>query len=156
MSTPPPLASIDQLAHRLGVETADLDGPRAGADLDDASALVRDEAGQSYLTTEGALDSASIPAIVVAITLASARRAYENPSNVTQKSAQDVSMSYAARGDSAVYLTADECTRLRRAGGRMSIGTIQTTRGGRYSETGYVPTGTEDVWFPWYSEDLWS
>lgn len=149
----PPLASPDDLAARLGIETDELDTARAEAWLADASTLVRDEAGQSFLTAEGDL-IALVPDIVTMITLAAAQRAYENPSNVTQKSTADTSMSFAARGDSPVYLTEDECKRLRRLSGAAARGglfAIQTTRGPEPCDTGYVPTDTPGVWFPWYS-----
>jgi len=120
----PPLASLEALSLRLGVTLAGAEADRAGAILDDASALVRSEAGRDWVDDEGAL--ADVPAVVESVTLAVAYRAFRNPDGVSQTSLGDASISY-DRGDgqAAVYLTRDERRSVRRAAGTSAIGTVE-------------------------------
>ncbi len=122
----PPLASVAALELRLGVSLAGTEADRAGAILDDASALVRSEACRDWLDDEGALHD--VPAVVESVTLAAAYRAFRNPDGVSQTSLGDASVSY-DRGDgqAAVYLTRDERKAIRRAAGTSVVGAIELT-----------------------------
>lgn len=154
--TLPALATLDQLAVRLGLAAGELDDDaRALAVLQDASVLVRNVTRRTWLNTEGT-ELLDVPDIVAMVVLSAAQRAYQNPQGITQKTAGDVSMSFAARGQASVYLTETEVAML----GQYSIGTsglrtVATTRGELLGgSTIWVPTnGGPD--FPWYTvEDM--
>lgn len=120
----PALASVDALSLRLGVTLAGAEWERAAAVLDDASALIRSEAGRDWIDGEGQL--ADVPAVVEAVALAVAYRAFRNPEGLAQASLGDASVSY-DRGDghAAVYLTRDERRSVRRAAGTSAVGAIE-------------------------------
>ncbi len=122
----PPLASLEALSLRLGVTLAGAEADRAGAILDDASALVRSEAGREWVDDEVVL--LDVPAVVESVTLAAAYRAFRNPDGVAQTSLGDASIHY-DRGDgqAAVYLTRDERKAIRRAAGTSAVGAIELT-----------------------------
>lgn len=112
----PALASLEALAARLPSGIADSDETRAQAALDDASALIRAEAGETWVTDENELDTDNLPDVVVAVCLAAARRALINPDGVTQESLDGYSTSYS--NDSAdIYLTKAERRLVGSAGG---------------------------------------
>ena len=120
----PPLASVASLGLRLGATLAGSDAERASAVLDDASALIRAEAGQNWVDESEEL--ADVPAIVESIALAVAYRAFRNPEGVSQTSLGDASVSYDRGGGQAgVYLTRDERRAVRRAAGTTAIGAIE-------------------------------
>lgn len=98
----PPLASTDDLDARLPAGLADADPDAAAAALDDASAIVRDEAGKTWLDEDGELTD--VPAMVVAITCACAIRAL-NRSLIYGADGQ-------AQDSSGLYLKKDEKRRL--------------------------------------------
>lgn len=142
-----PLASLEALSTRLGIsppldaETAD--GARAAAALDDASAMVRAEAGLDWLDgeEEDTLDPL-LPDIVVSITLAAAARTYRNPDGFSQASTGDVSISYSReQQSSSVYLTKSEVRAIRRAAGRSSVGSLAL-------ESGFMPESADAYWVP--------
>ena len=119
-----PLASLAALEARLGVTLAGADLDRATAALDDASALIRAEASTDWVDDEGAL--ADVPAIVEAVALAVAYRAFRNPDGVTQTSLGDASVAYdRGTAQAAVYLTRDERRAIRRAAGTTAVGAIE-------------------------------
>lgn len=127
----PPLASLEQLSSRLGItlDAETPDGARAAAALEDASSLVREEAGVDYVDDHGELSDA-IPDTIVSITLAAAGRAYRNPDGKTQTSVGDVSISYSfSSGGASVYLTKAEAQAIRRAAGLSSVSTVELTSG---------------------------
>lgn len=120
------LADIEQMEARLGVslDPESADGARAQAALDDASALIRAEAGKDWLDEAGAL-AADLPVIVQQIALAVALRAYRNPDGATQTSIGDVSISFSGRGGvGSVYLTADERRAIRKAAGVATVKSV--------------------------------
>lgn len=120
----PPLATVAALGLRLGTTLAGADAERAAAVLDDASALIRGEAGTDWVDGEGALSS--VPAVVEAISLAVAYRAFRNPDGVSQTSLGDASVSYdRGTAQAAVYLTRDERRAVRRAAGTTAAGAIE-------------------------------
>lgn len=143
-----PLATLEALAIRLGLDLLDdhgdptsPDGLRALAALEDASALIRGVAGVDWVDEHEQLFG--IPDVVTTITLAVAFRAYSNPQGAVQASVGDTSVSY-SRGESAgsVFLTRAELRAILKAAGANSIGSIQI-------ETGFIPGGGLDpLWAP--------
>lgn len=130
-----------------------MDVLRAEGNLVDASTLVRQITGLTYLDDAGALDPSAVSDVVEMVVLASAKRAYENPTGVTQKTTGDASLSYAARAETAVYLTDSEIAMLRSTVGRSGLSTLSTTRGAHYIDTVYVPIVGTTAQFPWYDAD---
>ncbi len=120
----PALATTDALALRLGVTLAGAELDRGTAVLDDASALIRSEAGVDWVDEQGQL--LDVPPVVESVALAVAYRAYRNPDGLGQASLGDASVSY-DRGDAqaAVYLTRDERRSIRRAAGTSAAGAIE-------------------------------
>lgn len=119
-----PLASVTSLGLRLGITLTGADAERAAAVLDDASALIRAEAGTDWL--DEAEQLSGVPAVVEAIALAVAYRAFRNPDGVSQTSLGDASVAYdRGTGQAAVYLTRDERRAVRRAAGTTVIGAIE-------------------------------
>lgn len=120
----PRLATVDGLEARLGTSLTGDDLRRAEAMLDDASALIRAEAGVTWLDAGGRL--ADVPELIASICMAVAYRAYKNPEGVAQSSVGDVSLSYGRTPPGAVWLTPDERRQVRRlGGGAPSIKTAQ-------------------------------
>lgn len=157
----PALARIEDLAVRLGVAGDEIDDARAQAALDDASTLVRAEVNKTWVVDILAdpvvlLPEAEIPDIVGFVVLAAAKRGYENPSGITQKTAGDVSMTFAARPQSAVYLTDDERALLNSAVFPSTSGlhTVATYRGDLACDTVWIPVVGAPP-FPWLTtEDM--
>jgi hypothetical protein len=131
----PSLADLEELSARLGLtlESGSADALRAQAALDDASALIRAEAGAGFTDWDIVPDSGDsgpnpIPDIITAIALAAAYRAYQNPQGATSAQVGDVSVSYGGTaGGGSVYLTRDERNAIRRAAGRSSTGSLALT-----------------------------
>lgn len=120
----PALATTDALALRLGVTFSVSETERAAAVLDDASALIRSEAGVDWVDEQGQL--LDVPTVVESIALAVAYRAYRNPDGLGQASLGDASVTYdRGPGQSAVYLTRDERRSIRRAAGITAAGAIE-------------------------------
>ncbi len=140
----PALAELADLAARIPGGIEEDDEPRAQAALDDASALIRAEAGDDWVTDGDppALDTDNLPDVAVTVCLAAARRAFVNPDGVTQESLDGYSTSY--RNDSAdVYLTKAERRLISQAGGRTGIGVMPTTRTSTAPDVPYVHLDTE-------------
>lgn len=150
----PALAELGDLTAAIGGQ---VDFARAQADLDEASALIRDDAGVTWLNESGDA-TVDVPDIVRVIALRVARRGYLNPTAATQLTAGDVSTSHYVRSESAIYLTDDERTRIRRAAGTATLSTgfvsVATERGDLAgSVTTWVPT-VDGPPFPWYGGDV--
>lgn len=123
------------------------DPARAQAALDDASSLIRDEAGKSWVDDEGAL---ALPTgtdawradTLVRVCCSAARRSLENPEGISQESLGSYSASM-TNASSDVYLTSGERRSVKRAAGKGSIGAIPVTRGpletGACGDTVYLP-----------------
>ncbi len=123
----PAFASTDDLSARLPGGLSDDDLTRAEAALSDASALIRAEAGKTWV--DDLLALSGVPDVVVSITIAAARRALTNPDGVTSESVQDYSRAFAATSASAdIYLTRGEKSLVRRAAGGTGLWTLSTTR----------------------------
>jgi hypothetical protein len=109
------------LARKLGALPDDFDEverTRGEYLLDEASEVIRDLAGKTWLTTTNALDS--VPRAVARVCVAAAARAFENPHGLVQRSIGDSSKSYdrsKREGGEIVYLTdSEERTVLKAAG----------------------------------------
>ena len=135
----PPLASVAAFEKRLGLSPGTLQGAdlaRAEAALEDASALVRDEAGRSWVDEDGAVTA---PPAIVTVTLKAARRAYVNPNGF--QSEQTGPFAYQLpRGETGVDLTEAERRVVRRAAGRHGLGTLVTPSA--YTDPLPYPSGT--------------
>lgn len=123
----PPLAPVAAMERRLGVAPGTLAGSdlvRAGAALDDASTLIRAEAGTDWVASDGVTVTA--PPVVVTVAVAAALRVYRNPDGYSGESVGDYSYQY-ARESTSTYLTAAEVRMIRQAAGRTSAG-VYTVR----------------------------
>lgn len=151
----PPLASVDDLAAWAG-QDATTDAMRAGAVLSAASALVRAEAGQTWVNANGSL--AEVPADVTAVVVQVAGRVWGNPSGAIQWTKGPFSERYSDDAALGLYLTDAEraiLARHRQGGTPNGLNVLSTTRGEDGSDTVYVPTGPPPSGypFPWYDAD---
>lgn len=137
MALLPALVSLDDFALRVGgISAADED--RAQAALDDASALIRAEAGtETWVDDDGALEA--VPDVIVAVCVAAAIRAFRNPDGVRTESIGTYSVAYADTS-TAVFLTEGERRIIRRAAGLTGIGSVQLE--GEWS------VGMDATWVP--------
>lgn len=126
-----PLADVPDLEARLGRAITGDELGRIEALLDDASALVRDVAGKTWLDpVTGAL--LSVPGSVRWVVLRAAERAVRNPEGFSAES--DGDYSYQRIGvEPGVYLTAGEERAIRRAVGKTGLWSQPLTR----NEDGY-------------------
>lgn len=121
----PPLASISLFARKLGYEPQESELDRAETLLDQASELIRDEAGKTWVTTVGALES--VPRRIARICVEVAYRAFTNPEGLSQRSIGDSSKSWdrsGREGGEAVYLTDVEERAVRKAAGLSSFQSV--------------------------------
>lgn len=100
--TQPALASLEALEERFGRTFSEQEALRAQAALDDASALVRSHAGQTWVEDD---ELTAVPDIIVSVTLASALRGFQVPAGVTEMKIGNVSYTFERSG---VYLTDEE------------------------------------------------
>lgn len=110
------LATLAQLARKLGYLPEGDEGERAEFLLGEASELIRDVAGKTWLDDDGLLDA--VPSRIVKICVAVAFRAFNNPEALTQKSIGDMAKAYdrtRLQGGEAVYLTDVEEKAVRKA-----------------------------------------
>lgn len=115
-----PLASLADLEERLA-DPVD-NRVRAEALLRDASAVVRQEGGTTWLDANGAL--LAVPDLIVAITVAMVQRVLTNPDQVEAESIDNYSTTY-GNSSSDLYLKAAERRAIRRVTGRSSVGTLE-------------------------------
>lgn len=128
-----PLADITDLEARLGREFDAAESARVLALLDDASALVRDEAATTWIDPVTALLTA-VPGSVRAVVLRSVERAVRNPQGFSAESAGDYSYQR-TNVEPGVYLTETERQIVRKAIGRTGLWTQPVTRGDEYLAT---------------------
>lgn len=127
-----PLATVDDVEQRLGdVTLGHSDQARVTALLDDASELVRLEAGTDWAPP------AVVPGSVKAVVLRMVDRAYRNPEGFSAESDGDYSYQR-TQVQAGVYLTDAERAIIRRALGRTGLWTQPLTRNEDYENT---------VWF---------
>lgn len=132
----PPLARLEDIEARLGRVFPEDERARPFAVLDDASALVRAEAGRTWNEPNGIVYD--IPEAILAVVMRVAIRAIENPEGYVSESGGDYS--YTRRGvEDGVYLTDRERKIIRRAVGKTGLWTQQVERGDlAVSNTGWV------------------
>lgn len=152
-----PLASLSDVEVRLGQTFTAGESARPRAVLDDASALVRAEAGRPWADPDtGALQN--VPAAIKAVVLRVAIRAIENPEGFTNESGGDYS--YTRKGvEDGVYLTDREHRIIRRVLGRTGLWTQPVERGDLFAyNTGWVwdQYGTEAIPYDVYSTEDYS
>lgn len=128
MAALPALATVDDLGKLLQVSIEDTDVARAEALLDDASGLIRAEAGTSWVGDDGVTVTA--PAVVVTICKNMAKRAFVNPAGYSSETVGNWTGRFADRDQvsSGVYLTEPEIRMIRRAAGAPTLGTITLSR----------------------------
>jgi hypothetical protein len=115
----PPLASLGLLARKLGYTPEESEGDRAEHLLDEASEMIRDAAGKTWLV-EGTNALDDVPRRVARICVAVAYRAFMNPEGLTQRSIGDSAKSYdrtSREGGEDIYLTEDEERAIKKAAG---------------------------------------
>lgn len=152
MAAPTALAEVTDLADWIGepIEPSSAEGKRAALCLRLASALVRKEAGRTWVKEDGTLDDPPEEAHMV--TLYCASRVFDNREAQTRGGIDDFQEGWKV-DEAGAYLTVSEKRMLApfRGGGHGGLGTVATTRGGFIdSTTVFVPTNTPDVLFPWY------
>lgn len=137
----PPLATIADLEARLGHGITDPgEQARANALLADASALVRFEAGQTWVDeTTGEL--VPVPDLAVTITAQAALRGWYNPSGIESAQLGAVSVRYGN-----AWLTAQERAQLALFSRGHGLGQAILTGGFGFDggPTGWVPVNNEE------------
>lgn len=128
-----PLADITDIEARLGRTFSGDELTRVEALLDDASALVRDEAGLTWIDPGTGLLT-TVPGSIRAVVLRSVERAVRNPQGFSAESAGDYSYQR-TNVEPGVYLTDSERQVIRRATGRTGLWTQPVTRGDEYLAT---------------------
>jgi hypothetical protein len=131
--TLPAFATVDQFADRLpgGLALGDLS--RALAALEDASALIRVEAGKDWAGGDDGdeLDFGDLAQrhqdAITTVCISVARRAFTNPAGVNSQTAGPFSSDF-ADASSDVYLKASERAVVKRAAGLTGLISIATTR----------------------------
>lgn len=150
MSTP--LASLTDFEVRLGRPLEGPEAARAEAALSDASEIIRAHAETNW--SEG-----EVPGAIQVITLAAARRVWDNPDGRTSTTeglgAHNEGATW-ANPTTDVYLTASEKATIDKVVGRRSgLGTISITRGpletagADYLPVTYEPSGLPGKPMPW-------
>lgn len=121
----PPLVSALDVSDRFDGDAGE-NAVRAA--IEDASALVRDTAGLTWVDDDGELED--LPDIVVTITANCAVRALTNPTGIESESVGPFSVSHSTSAGSGVYLTKKDESRLKAlTGGSDGFWTQQLTGG---------------------------
>lgn len=152
MADPVTLASVSELADWLGesIEATSPEGKRAALCLRAASALVRKESGRTWLAEDGTLVD-PLPEDVKMVTLYSASRVFDNRNAQTRGGVDDYNEAWKV-DEAGAYLTNSEKSLLApfKGGAIAGLGSVSTTRVTPLAVSGWVPTDTPDVYFPWY------
>ena len=147
-----PLASVEELADWLGesIPVDSIEDKRAAMCLRAASALVRKESGRTWLAEDGTLVN-PLPEDVKMVTLYCASRVFDNRNAQTRGGVDDYSEGWKV-DEAGAYLTASERRMLApfQTSGFGGLGVVSTTRVEPRTTSGWVPTDTPDVFFPWY------
>ncbi len=101
---------------------SDADSARAQAALDDASALIRAEAGITWVNDDDELTD--VPDILVTLTCKAAQRVIVNPDGQSQSQTGPFGGAW-ANASSDVYLTKYEKNLVRRAAGRTGLSSVR-------------------------------
>jgi hypothetical protein len=156
MSSLPAFVTVEELAARMPGGLADADRARAQAALDDASTLIRLEAGTAW-AADGTIDFGDLDDwkqdVVTAVAIAAARRALENPDGATEMSIGDASMKL-ANDSNDVFLKAAEKSAIRSIAGRGgTFGSIDLEIG-TPGYSGYIDVAGQDEPLPFTYEPL--
>ncbi|MCK9921607.1 hypothetical protein MXD61_06840 [Frankia sp. AgPm24] len=117
----PPLVDLDGYTARVGEVDDPGEQGRITVRLGDASALVRQVAGLDWVADDGV--TATTPDVVVPVVVAMVQRAVANPQGLTGETLGDHSWQM-ANASPDLYLTRAERVTVRRAAGRLSVGTV--------------------------------
>lgn len=126
MADRPTLASTAKLYEKIGYEPDGAEAIRAADCLVEASELIRDEAGITWLNDAGSA-VVGVPAIVERICLSAAYRGFDNARALSQRSIGDDSKSWdraGVEGGAQVYLTPTEKQRVRKAAGGSTFASV--------------------------------
>lgn len=126
MADRPPLASLAKLATKLGYTPTGDEASRAESLLAEASELIRDVAGKTWLNATGD-EVVDVPPRVENICVAVAYRAFVNPEGLNQRSLGDSSKSYdrtGREGGEDIYLTEAEERSVRKAAAGSSFASV--------------------------------
>lgn len=131
----PPFATVDDLADRISGGVTDDDLARAGAALQDASSKIRSYTGETWVT-DGELDMPADPEwaedTIVRITVAVAKRAFENPEGLTAHAegvdGYNDSRQYANSSPDVFLTSAEKADLDKLTGGTSGVWTLATTR----------------------------
>jgi hypothetical protein len=149
----PPLAQPEDLEYRLGREFTDVELPRVEAVLDDVSALVRAEAGRSWVDPVTGLVT-GLPDSVRTVVLRVAERVIRNPQGFRSESAGDYSFQrYDA--DAGPFLSDREIAIIRRAIGRTGLWTQRVERDDPCDTTLWAEDSYGAELFPITAEGDW-
>lgn len=150
---PAPLAGVTELADWIGdaIPADTASSKRALLCLRLASSLVREEAGRTWLNSDGTLVT-PVPEAASLVTLYCAGRIFDNREAQTRGGLDIYSEGWKV-DEAGAYLTASEKRQLagfktRAFGGLSTVTTTREPEGPNAS--GYVPTSTPGVFFPWY------
>ena len=146
MSTPT-LASLQQLEARFPGGLPEDDVERALAALDDASAWIRVEAGEDWLDDDGLLET--VPAAIVSVCCAVARRIVDNPAGIMQRSIAGYSEGL-TNASTDVYLTKQEKAIIRKVTGAGGL-VIVTLESPYTSPLPDIALGGYDSYDDWYT-----
>lgn len=127
----PPLVSVQDLAYRVGRQFDDSELNHVEALIDDVSALVREEAGATWIDPDTG-EVSGVPASIRAVVLRVSERVITNPDNLRQESSGDYSYTYR---DASMDLTRSDVRIIRRAMGRTGLWTQPVERDGDYGST---------------------
>jgi hypothetical protein len=138
MADLPPLATIADLAARVG-ETIPADDSQAAWFLDAASALIRSETGQTWVSDDNEI-VATLPPEVKIICVEVAARLWRNPEGVIQETVGPFTQRLPDKFADGLFLTASEKSQLARyRGARLGLWSLKTTREDLFLDTTYLP-----------------
>lgn len=140
----PALASLEDLEDR-GIDISDIGtAVRAQAALNDASALIRVEAGADWVGTGNTLDFGDMDQrladALVSVCCAVVQRVLNNPQGATSMSLGDASVTL-TDASTDVYLTRNERRIIRRAAGLGAVGSVELYVGTPGYGGGYINVG---------------
>lgn len=142
MADRPTLATLAKLIEKIGYAPTGAEETRASDCLVEASELIRDEAGITWLNDAGSA-VVNVPPRVERICLAAAFRGFDNAKGLSQRSVGDSSQSWdraGVEGGSGVYLTDSERRAVVKAaaGSSLSVVTVVSPYSGDVVDDGLV------------------
>lgn len=148
--TSPQLVPLVTFSNWLGQPLSAADEPRAEAILDAVSALVRSEAGRTWVDDGGNLEE--VPTDVQTVVMQVAQRVFLNPLGFQSERSGDYSYAFPTSGPGGLYLEPHERAVLARyRATQRGLWTLSTTRSDTDADTVYVPIQGTESEFPWYA-----